>query len=35
MPLKRWTFAAAMLLSAAPAAAHGDHVPQGTSEWSL
>ncbi|HTK71391.1 MAG TPA: cytochrome c oxidase assembly protein [Croceibacterium sp.] len=35
MPLKRWTFAAALLLAAAPAAAHGDHLSQGTSVWSL
>jgi putative membrane protein len=35
MPLKRWTFAAALLLSAAPAAAHGDHLADGTNPWSL
>jgi putative membrane protein len=35
MPLKRWTFAAALLLAAAPAAAHGDHLAKGTSPWSL
>jgi putative membrane protein len=35
MPLKRWTFAVALLLVTAPAAAHGDHVADGTSAWSL
>jgi putative membrane protein len=35
MPLKRWTFAAALSISAAPAAAHGDRVAAGTSAWSL
>ena len=35
MPLKRWPFAAGLLLAAAPAFAHGDHLADGTSPWSL
>jgi putative membrane protein len=35
MPLKRWLFAVASILVAAPAFAHGDHLAAGTSAWSL
>jgi len=35
MPFKRWLCAAALLLTAAPALAHGDHLERGTNPWSL